>query len=368
MSVRGTESILDVIIGCDCDPDRPKYGGTRYDTSAPLRWHGITEGLPLLRELSDGIIDDFGTPVRLTWCLRSDLQMEEIYGDCAWPIEEFSALWRDLERAGDELTWHPHLWRWDIRAGCWYQETEDVDWIIECLRAGHLAFERVMNRSPRTCRAGWEFHNNTTMREIRTLGIRGDFSAIPGRYTQGCSDRWGSRFCGQVDWRGTPIHMYAPSACDYRVPDGGEETTGLHEIPMSGLHLPLLRLARIARRVFGRRLGAIRELRGALGRDHGPAGGNKLYVTAPPIFFSRLVAQQLCLARERGHATLVTALHPDEMLATSHSLTSLCHPDHVRVNLESLLCLGERFNVRIRFTTPEALLLTVSKPRANAGG
>ncbi|MCK4324531.1 MAG: hypothetical protein KAW89_08385, partial [Armatimonadetes bacterium] len=62
-----TEKTLYVVIGCDCDPDRPQYGGTRYDSGAPLKWRGVREGIPRAREIADDIQDDFGNPLKITW-------------------------------------------------------------------------------------------------------------------------------------------------------------------------------------------------------------------------------------------------------------------------------------------------------------
>lgn len=352
MSASATEPILDVVVGCDCDPDRPGYGGARHDTRGELAWRGVEEGVPRLRGIADTVLDDFGNPVRITWCIRSDLQMREIYGDCAWPAAQFASLWRDLESAGDELAWHPHVWRWDHRAGCWYQEIEDDEWITECLEAGHRDLARRLGHAPVTSRTGWEFHNNTTMTTIRRLGIRVDFSAIPGRHTPGCPDQWGSRLNCHVDWRGTPEEPYVPARSDYRRPEEGEGNGRLRELPMSVLDSRFLKVARIARKICSGRVRAIRELGSALSGDNGDAGGNKLYATMPPLFFSRLAATQIRRARERGHASLVTAMHPDEMCVAGLGLTTLHHPRHLQANLAGLLRRARLSGVRVRFTTP----------------
>ncbi len=370
MNATASEPILDVVIGCDCDPDRPGYDGARHDTQAAPKWRGVRDGVARLREIADGVLDDFGNPVRITWCIRSDLQMREIYGDCAWPAERFAALWRDLESAGDELAWHPHVWRWDDSAGCWYQEIEDADWIAECLEAGYGDLSRHLEHPPVTSRMGWEFHNNATMDAVRGLGIRADFSAIPGRHTPGCPDRWGSRFNCHVDWRGTPQEAYQPAKTDYRVPADGPEAEDLWELPMSVLHSRFFKVARVARKVCRGRIRALRELGNCLTRRDSAAGGNKVYITMPPAFFSRLVAARIRRARERGNASLITALHPDEMCVTGRGITTLYHPRHLRDNLIGLVRRAHRSGVRVRFTTPGATVDAhpTEAPRADAAG
>lgn len=62
-----TDNTLYVVIGCDCDSDRLQYGGTRYDSRAPLKWRGVRQGVGRAREIADNIQDDFGNPLKITW-------------------------------------------------------------------------------------------------------------------------------------------------------------------------------------------------------------------------------------------------------------------------------------------------------------
>lgn len=344
-----TESILDVVIGCDCDPDRPGYDGTRYDSRAPLRWHGVRNGIPRAREIADEFVDDFGSPVRITWCVRSDAQMADIYGDFAWPYAEFADLWQELEAEGDEIAWHPHLWRWDEEDGCWYQEIEDEEWIRDCLRGGYEALCERMGRVPTTSRMGWEFHNNVTMDEIRRLGITLDFSAIPGRFTPGAADRWGSSFNGHVDWHDTPQEPYVPSALDYRRPADGETGSDLVELPMSVFRSRALALAAFTRglvkaRGHGR-ISRLQSWRTAL------AAPLKAYISAHPQLFRRLVRAKLRYVRAGRWAVLVTAFHPDEVLGDSTLGHSSGANRHFTRNIEQLQSLAAEAGVALRFAS-----------------
>ena len=103
---------LMVVLGCDCDPDRPRYGGPGYDDRhSALHWRGISEGTSLLRERLQKIEGATGAEVKALFFLRSDTQIKEIHGMAAWPVLEYSDIWRQLESEGHELAWHPHLWR-----------------------------------------------------------------------------------------------------------------------------------------------------------------------------------------------------------------------------------------------------------------
>lgn len=341
------QPVLDVVIGCDCDPDRPVIGGVRYDCREPLVWRGVREGIPRAREIANACRDDLGQAIRITWCVRADAQMAELYGDAAWPYGEFAELWRELEACGDEIAWHPHLWRWDDQSGCWYQEIEDAEWIRTCLREGHQALSEQLGRPPLTSRMGWEFHNNVTMQEIAHLGIRVDFSAIPGRYTVGSADRWGSKFNCHVDWRGAPEHPYVPDPADYRRPTRDASGSSLIEVPMAVFHsipLGIVAFGRSLLKARGRGLG--RRLLTAPEVITAPL---KAYITASPYLFQRLGAKKLQEARRDGQAVLVTAFHPDELLTDSQgtagpsSVTTFAH------NLRWLCEAADHSKIALRF-------------------
>ena len=360
-----TENTLHVVIGCDCDPDRPQYGGTRYDSRAPLKWRGVREGIPRAREIADGIQDDFGNPVRITWCVRSDLQMKEIYGDCAWPYAEFRDLWQSLADRGDEIAWHPHLWRWSDEHGCWYQEIEDETWIRDCLQQGHAALCSHMGRAPITSRMGWEFHNDTTMQAIDELGIEVDFSAVPGRFTPGSADHLGSVFNCHVDWRNTPEKAYTPSASDYRRgPTAGEEALAIMELPMSTFGSRVLSIAaRLRRAAKAKGWDRLKQLYGATNAN---TASLKAYITTHPYVFSRLVRANVSEAKRNGQAFLVTAFHGDEMLRITRPSTRLHNGAHLLDNMRLLRGHSQRECLRLCFLTAGRSVVR-DEPSSKAG-
>lgn len=298
-----------IIILCDCDPDTVPYGGLAHDSREPLKWRGVQEGIPKLVEALDGIESETGRRVNLTWCVRSDVQMKEIYGDAAWPYLEFRELWQRLQSRGDEIAWHPHVWRWSDEHRCWYQEIHDDEWIEQCLEEGYQALCRAVGRPVQSCRMGWEFHNNASMRTVDRLGVRVDLSATPGHYCEGTGDR-GSIFHKYTDWRGTPEVHYRPSTIDYRRPSqDGEEALSLTETPL-WKHVP--RLWRWLGRGYVAAKNLLRgRVRSALlGRNetmfHAPS-----FTMAPAIFTAALGASN----RKGGtNAAVVVAFHCDELL------------------------------------------------------
>jgi hypothetical protein len=297
---------LRLILACDCDPDRVLYGGPGYDSREPALWRGVWEGIPRLIAALDLIEAEAGARINLTWCLRSDLQMAELHGHPAWPSLEYRDLWRRLEERGDEIAWHPHLWRWNGHARCWYQETEDEDWIARCLREGYAALSEALGHPVTACRMGWEYHSNLTMRIVDSLGILVDITAVPGFRCQGMSDR-GSIFHRYNDWRTTPDRPYHPSAADYRRPARpGEAALGLVEIPVwtrVGWHWRVLGAARAS---------AGHLARGRVGRALRPEPTLRMpaFTVTPRVFAGAFAAAR----RGRASGLTVTAFHCDELL------------------------------------------------------
>ncbi|GAH11895.1 unnamed protein product, partial [marine sediment metagenome] len=137
----GKRSELSFVICCDVDPDCPTLGGVRFDVYKDrLMWNGLTKGIPKVLKVFDSVKDIDGNHAKVTWFFRSDEQMKLIYEDYAWPLNEFRWLWKKLESRGDEIGWHPHVWRWSERNKCWFQEVNDEDWISNCLEEGFSSF------------------------------------------------------------------------------------------------------------------------------------------------------------------------------------------------------------------------------------
>lgn len=352
----GSVPELGVVVGCDSDPDRPRYGGTRYDSREPMRWRGLTEGVRRAREIGDEFLDDFGNPLRITWCIRSDEQIAGIYGDPAWSYGQFGEIWQQMREAGDELAWHPHLWRWAEHDGCWYQETEDAAWIEDCLDEGYGALADRMGDAPRTSRMGWEFHNNASMNTLRKLPVEVDMTAIPGRFIAGGPDRDGSVFARHLDWRGAPEEAYVPKTSDYRKPARPGEENGLVELPMSVFRSPSLSavaaLRRLPRQPVAQSVTELTHLAQPL----------KAYITSNPYVFGRLAAGQMARAQRQRHGLLVTAFHPDELLSGYGDAGNSAA--NFRTNLQRLRRMAQQKGVRLRFMNAREALDTIDTASA----
>jgi len=219
---------LYIVIGCDTDPDRPGY--IDNISLEKLSWRGLSEGIPETKETVKNVKDaDDRSPV-FTWLIRADEQIKSIYGDYSWVLAEYKQFLTDLEASGDEIGWHPHFYRFNDDHEIWYQELDNIDWQCEMLESAFGSFNQVFPGRPLSVRMGWVYHNNETMKKLDELGIKIDFSAVPGMRT---ISKKTMKFPYNIyDWFITPKGFYHPSASDYRrAAKKGENELSILEAP-----------------------------------------------------------------------------------------------------------------------------------------
>jgi len=218
------ERTLYVILNSDTDPAIEPIS-PNFDKETV--WDITTNLVKKIREVLNNFEDSYGDSPCVVWYLRSDNQIKAIWGEWNYPAIKYHSLWRSLKKEGDEIGWHPHLWRFDSTRNSWYQEYQDARWIEDCLRNGYRAMAKMFNIE--SSRMGWDFHNNLTMKLLSELGIKYDLSAVPGVSHKG-------GMCNIYDWRPTPHHPYYPSVADYRVPRTPK--LNILEIPLTTFKFP----------------------------------------------------------------------------------------------------------------------------------
>ena len=330
---------LHIIIGCDTDPDRRGFVDSAADEA--LSWRGMSEGIPLLKEMVEDLKDSDGHAPIFSWLLRVDEQIRILHGEYGWVLENFRRLLLDLESTGDELGWHPHFYRLDEEKKNWYQETDDVDWQTRMLQQAYDAYMNIFPGRAQSVRMGWDFHNNATMRKLDELGARVDFSAVPGLSTKASSSR--KRSHNFYDWYVSPREPFYPSKADYRRgATGSEESLSILELPnftstsfvwgiVSGLQ-------------FMRKMNDISQILRAI-----RCPTYWINLTGKPKLFSP-IASQLKKSLKRAkqpELPFVTYFHPDELLDNK---SRLYDRQSLRTNLETIIKICGDENYAVRFS------------------
>jgi hypothetical protein len=147
---------------------------------------------------------------------------------------------------------------------------------------------------------GWIFHNNLTMEEISTLGLKVDLSAIPGLNKIIIARE---HIHDYADWRRTPTYPYHPSSLDYQVPLKGKSLP-LWEIPCMPLCSNCLMWPYNFRALMsGKNNILIRPIFAAT-------------ITTFPFLFKRALRRWLKVNEFRRIIFLATYFHPDELLSS----------------------------------------------------
>jgi hypothetical protein len=274
-----------LVVTIDIDND----GVSTSDERNRLTWSSV-EVAPAVREQ----LAHFG--LRATWFVRADWQLREVYGDCAHVLREHRGLWRSFVDGGDEVAWHPHLYRRGS-AGSFEPERDPAAASAQ-LRQVHADLSAA-GHDFRVTRIGEAFGVNELSATMEDLGLRVDSTAIPGRRRDDASRSF--------DWSLSPNHPFHPSVEDFRVP--GSPARRLWQVPMTTAPIA----ARGEQRPVPRYL-------------------NLAY--RPEVFGAALAAWP----RED---VLVTILHPDELLPhpESHSLYAF-DMTALPANLAQLRALG----------------------------
>ncbi|UCC79543.1 MAG: hypothetical protein JSW64_14960 [Candidatus Zixiibacteriota bacterium] len=341
---------LYIVIGCDTDPDR--QGFIDIIPGNKLSWRGMTEGIPDTKLAVMDIKDSGGKSPVFTWLMRADDQINIIYGAYNWVLENYKGLIEDLEKTGDEIGWHPHFYKHNDKHGIWYQELKDVSWQCRMLESAHKSFGEIFPGKPRSVRTGWLYHNNETMKKLDELGLKIDFSAVPGLRTNPVKK---IKFHYNIyDWFSTGKECYHPSEADYRrAAREGERELSILEVPnftshswfwgmVSGFYMagkmkdPVQIIQAIRKPTFWVSLSAGRK------------------------WFSPIIKS---LAKELRRPTesdifFITYFHPDELI---ENRSKIYNRDNLKRNLKSIINLSDRLEIPHRYIRAEDIPLLISE-------
>jgi hypothetical protein len=265
--------------------------------------------------------------LRTTWFVRADTQLEEIYGSTDHLLNEHERWWSAFRAAGDEIAWHPHVYRRDVD-GSYVPETDEARFVAALERSWTDLEQR--GYAFASARVGEGYCTNGVMACLQACRLRADSTAIPGRVRADDQRRF--------DWAPTPNRPYRPSAADYRV-EGNGVANGLIEVPMT--------TATFEAAYDPRPL--LRYMNPAYHHDVFRAG------------FDRYIAE---LGRDGAPSALTLIVHPEETVAARepHGLYAFS-ASTVQQNLEYALAAATAAGWSVRPATTNEIAAAWAQPR-----
>ncbi len=201
---------INLIVTVDVDND-----GVEHNERNNLSWNSL-ETIPEIKSILSEM------KLKVTWFVRADNQLRDIYGSVTYVLEEHNKLWSQIEDTGDEIGWHPHIYEWSEIDKLYVPDLDDTR------RSGKLKQIRAEllkeGYNHTSARMGEAFHTNESMETLEYLFIKVDATAIPGRSRNDVSRCF--------NWSMTPNEPYHPSKTDYRIPSQYSHWNIL-EVPMT---------------------------------------------------------------------------------------------------------------------------------------
>jgi hypothetical protein len=199
---------MKILIGCDVDPVLPAVLDRRPAADV---WASLDRITTLLDQLGDAC-------PKITWLIRSDQSVEFSTGSFVTGHTRQLSLWDELQGRGHELGWHMHMMSYSSSSKQFVFDSNPI-WLSH-------AYEQISSRfTVKSTRTGWDYCDNTLMIALDRLGVKIDFSALPGNLLWFSAGGVGLK----TDWRNCPRYPYHPSSGDYQ--GSGSDLLSIWEVP-----------------------------------------------------------------------------------------------------------------------------------------
>jgi hypothetical protein len=222
-----TSSSTPLVFAIDVEPDDPEFPP---GSSAP--WLGFERCVDLFDAIRDGLMRATGAPVRLSWFLRMDPQIERGYGAAAWAAERYASMFDRLRQSGDEIGLHTHASRWDESASRWIADWGNKAWVDGCARSSFEVYQDAFGERCRAHRAGDRFMSNGLLAVLRELDVDVDLTVEPGMRGVPIA-RSRPHTADLPDMALVPRVQYIPSPTDWRRPSTDGAAGNLLMLPLA---------------------------------------------------------------------------------------------------------------------------------------
>lgn len=205
---------IPVLLCIDVEPD----SFVPHPRESPT-WNGFPAIYADLKRLRYRLFEVTGAPVRFSWFLRLDAQVEFAFGEPDWVVSRHGDLIESVLSEGDEIGLHVHVVRWSSEAEKYQIGYADPLQVEQCIRDAASVFERRFAQPARSFRLGVGWMDTRTAAVLEAVGVRYDVSIEWGRQIA-LFARPGEIVVPEVaDHTLVPRMPYRPSKENYRVPD-----------------------------------------------------------------------------------------------------------------------------------------------------
>ena len=157
--------------------------------------------------------------IPISWFVRIDNQIKEIFGEYDWILNNYSKFWDQQILEKNEIHWHAHIYQ-KIENQWFFPKNDEV--FINKIKDVHDYLKK-NNLNFNCVRLGEAYMTNNIMNFLRNTGLKADSSCIPGRKRDDNEKSF--------DWTNSPNHPYFPAEQNYQLENINNKK--FIEIPMN---------------------------------------------------------------------------------------------------------------------------------------
>ena len=165
---------IPVVVTVDLEPDGPGHLVSSRST-----WNGIEATRRWVDQIRARIEGASGRTFRVSWLVRCDPQVEEIFGSPSHLIDVAPDLYAEAAERGDAIGLHIHGWR-RVEGEGWVDDYGDDAWFEECIDRSFAAYADAFGRPCRIVSFGNRFMGPAAIARLAHHGVAVDVTGEPG--------------------------------------------------------------------------------------------------------------------------------------------------------------------------------------------
>jgi hypothetical protein len=165
---------IPTVLRIDVEPDEHQPSAGEHP------WNGFLAMFDMVETLRRRLSDTTNHPVRPTWLIRLDPDIERAFGRADFPVRRHHDLFEQILKHSDVLGIHVHALRWNAEKAVVFSDYADETWAVECLRVAASTFQNCFGRATQVMSFGGFFMCDSLLDVAVALGIRADVTVEPG--------------------------------------------------------------------------------------------------------------------------------------------------------------------------------------------